>query len=172
VLEVEVFISCGDEVAALRDVGNSVLKSLQHMLLYNMRVQVTILNWDYRMAPPTVVPKGGLAGLSLSMVERSQALIAIFGKELPPVTREEIRKAFALRRAGKSVEVYVFINPALKTGEHDTFLKNIEVDFGEKVVYTHYNDSLEFQGKLFITLMPFILKRIGDAGIPLLGGWP
>ena len=171
-LEVEVLVSCGDEVAALRDIGNSVLQSLQHMLLYKMGVQIVIRSWDFRLEPPTVVQVGGLAGLSLSVVERSHAVIAILGKQLPPVTGKEIRKAFTRRRAGERVDVYVFINPALKTGEHDDFLKNIEKDFGETVVYTSYSDALEFQKKLFMTLTPFLLKRIGEAGIPLLGGWP
>jgi hypothetical protein len=103
------------------------------------------------------------------MVETSQALVAIFGRRCPRITREEIRHAFELRQAGQNVDVFVFVQPKARTDEHDRFFGAIRDDFGEEIVWSPYSDRVEFQGQLFGTLIPFLLKKHGLTSPPLLG---
>jgi hypothetical protein len=140
------------------------------MFQKTMDVPISITNWDYRIDPPMVVPGGAVATRSLQMVERSNALIAVFGAAVPDITCQEIRQAFQLRQQGNPVEVWTFLNPDAKTDDHDAFLEAIRAEFGVDIVYAPYKDPLEFQAKMFTTLIPYLLKRIADAGVPLMGG--
>jgi hypothetical protein len=160
VVEVEFFISCADDVEPLRDVAQSVMRLLQHMFRKSMNQSVIIDEWDFRIDPPGVVPAGALAARSLTMVERSQGMIVIFGETVGTISRKEIRRAFELRAAGEPVEIWTFLNPATKSTEHSDLLDEIKQDFNEEIMYTEYADAPEFQGKLFITLTPYLLEKL------------
>jgi hypothetical protein len=167
VVEVELFISCADDVEPLRDITQSVMRLLEHMFLRSMGQSVIIYEWDFRIDPPGVVPAGSVAARSLTMVERSQGLIAILGERIGAVSRKEIRRAFELRVAGQPVQVWTFLNPALKSTDHEALFEEIKKDFDLEIVYTEYADPTEFQGKLFITLIPYLLERVETTVGPL-----
>ena len=58
--DVQVFISNGYDTNRYRDTAREVLDSLKELLQYKMEYDVTLSNWDYRRAPPAVVPAGSL----------------------------------------------------------------------------------------------------------------
>jgi hypothetical protein len=154
---VDIMISNGSDTDRYRDVAAGVLDMMGHMLLYQLNVPLSLTNWDYRRDPPAVVPAGQLAARSLEMVERSQALLAIFGRRVPRVTCLEIRRAFERRQAGHTHPVWVFVNPKTKTDKHQEFFDQIKHDFGEEIIHAPYTDRLSFQSKVFTTIMPHLL---------------
>jgi hypothetical protein len=162
VISIEIFISCGDEVDDLRNVGNDVLRRLDHMLTNEMNLgEVVVRNWDFRLDAPRVVDPGHLATRSLRMVEKSNALVAIFGAELPIITQQEIRRVCEMRRDGLDVEVFVFVDHALRTPEQAQFFAELANDYAQQIVYAQYQTELEFQAGLFTALTPFVLRRSG-----------
>ncbi len=158
-VDIEVFISCGSDVNRYRDIGQTVLRRLAHMLVRELGLAVRLDTWDFREAAPRVVPAGSVSSLSLAMVGQAQALIAIFGRKCPQVTREEITKAFEMRRAGDPVEVFTFVNPQQREAAHDAFFQTISDDFQEQILWTPYSNSLDFQAKVFTTLTSYALRR-------------
>lgn len=162
---VEVFISNGREEDRYRDIGVDVLSRLQHLLRYELGYDVAIGNWDYRHAPPTVVAAGGLAATSLRMVDRSQCLVAIFGRRMPPITTAEVRQAFELRQSHSEIDVFVFANPDRVTDRYHAFVREISDTYGEQIQWAPYADPLSFQAILYITLTKFLLERLAT-GIP------
>ena len=164
---VDIFISCGAEVERYREIGHNALVQIEHMFRYELDVPLAIGNWDFRRDAPRIVVPGGLATRSLSMVERTNAMIAIFGAALPQITCQEIRKAFRLRQAGNPVEVWLFLSQQLRSRRHTDFLARIRRDFGQQVVFAQYGDELEFQAKLFTSVIPFLLTRFRQAAVPI-----
>lgn len=160
-LEVAVMISNGENEDPYRDCAKRVIERLNHMFRQDLNQALYVTNWDYRLDPPGVVPAGDLAVRSLSMVTRSEALVAIFGSTVPDITAQEVRRAFEKRRRGTSMPVWTFLNPGLKGHRHETFVEEIRNDFNEQIVWAHYTDLLDFQGLLFTTLTPYLLKRSG-----------
>lgn len=166
-VDIEVFISCGSDVNRYRDIGDAVLRRLQHMLVRELALEVRLDTWDFREAAPHVVPAGNVSSLSLAMVEQSNALVAIFGRRSPRITRQEIRRAFEMRQAGRPVEIFTFMNPGQKQSVHDNFLDAVRDEFQEQIVWTPYSNGLEFQAKLFTTLTAYALRRV-SASYPAL----
>lgn len=166
-LALDVFISGGDEIESYRNIGLEVLRHLQQMFQKDIGVPLAIGTWDFRIDPPTVVRAGALAARSLSMVDRTNCIVVVFGSQLPKITCREIRHAFELRSRGQQVEVKVFLNRQLKTRSHGDFLRRIRGKFREEVVYSQYESELDFQAKLFTTLTPMVIGKLREAGIPL-----
>ena len=166
-LGLDVFISGGDEVAPYRTVGMEVLRHLQQMFQKDLNVPLAIGTWDFRIDPPAVVPPGTLAARSLSMVERTNCIVVVFGAQLPKVTCQEVRHAFKLRQRGERVEVKVFLSRLRRTRSHSDFLRRIKTKFHEEIVYSQYESKLDFQAKLFTTLTPFVIEKMREAGITL-----
>ena len=166
-LGLDVFISGGDEVAPYRSVGMDVIRHLQQMFQKDLNVPIAIGTWDFRIDPPAVVPAGTLAARSLSMVERTNCIVVVFGAQLPKITCREVRHAFELRRRGDRVEVKVFLSRQHRTRSHSDFLRRIKKKFHEEVVYSQYESRLDFQAKLFTTLTPFVIGKMREAGMPL-----
>lgn len=164
---VDIFISCGDEVATYRDVGQAVFRSLEHMFRNELEVPLAIANWDFRADAPRVVRAGDLAARSLAMVERSNALIAIFGADLPKITCKEIRRAFSLRQRGSPVDIWVFLDRGNRSRRHAEFVARIKRQFHEEIIFTLYESELDFQAKLFTTLTPYLFRRFMQAPVVL-----
>lgn len=169
-IRVEIFISCGAEVEKFRDIGNGVLRLLDHMFANEMDQEVAVRTWDFRNDAPRVVQAGELAARSLTMVGRSQGLVAIFGEEVPEITQKEIQEAFELRRHGREVSVWIFLDPEKKAAKLEEFLESIRNDFGEEVIYGHYRTDLEFQSALFNALTPYVFRKLGVAVQPPVRG--
>jgi hypothetical protein len=165
---IELFVSCGSDRDRYRDVAKDAIERLRQVIQFEMRPDVTIAYWDYRIATPTVVPVGTLAATSLANVDRSDALVAIFGKRVPNVTTQEVREAFERRRRGEKQDVFMFAHPGLMTPQHDELLKAIENDYGETIVYAPYRDQLSFQGSLYTTLFKYLFEQLGIANPALL----
>jgi hypothetical protein len=167
VIEIELFISCAQDVEALRNTAQNVIHLLDHMLRNEMGQGVFIGEWDFRVDAPRVVAPEDFSARSLKMVERSSGIVAIMGDRIGDVSKEEIRRAFEMRRDGMPVMVWTFLDPAKKTQEHEEFVAEVLEDFNELIVYTEYRDELEFQGKLFVALIPHLLQRVETTLGPL-----
>ena len=167
---IELFVSCGSDRDSYRDVAKDAIERLRQVIQFEMGLDVTIAYWDYRTATPTVVPRGALASMSLANVDRSDALVAIFGRRVPRITKQEIRRAFERRRRGERQEVFVFAHPGLITSQHDGFFQRIEDDFGETIVYAPYSNRLTFQASLYTTLFQYLFGQLGTANPALLAG--
>lgn len=168
--DVQVFISNGSDTDRYRETAADVLGRLRQLLQFEMQYDVTISNWDYRLSSPTIVPAGSLATASLRIVDRSHALIAIFGRRCPRITCEEVRRAFQRRAAGEPIEVFIFVNPSLRTGQHDSFFMDLHDTFGLEPVWAEYNSRLSFQAHVFTTLVGFLLEHLQISNPALLGG--
>ncbi len=165
---IELFVSCGSDRDKYRDLVKDAVDRLRQVIQFGLRPDVTIAYWDYRMETPTVVPVGALAATSLANVDRSDALVAIFGRRVPKITTQEIREAFERRRRGENLEVFMFAHRGLMTPKHAELLKGIEDDFGETIVYAYYQDRLSFQGLLYATLFKYLFEQLGVATHALL----
>jgi hypothetical protein len=163
------FVSGGSDTNRQRDIAEDTIRRLGQVIESELLLDATLRSWDYRISTPTVVPRGGLAGPSLSNVDRSEALVAIFGARLPSVTQEEIRHQFRRRRDGEPVEVYVFVNPSKLTDRHWEFFGAIEHDFGEAIVFAQYMTNLDFQALLYSTLFNFLFRQLATSTPPLVG---
>ena len=157
---VEVFISNGSDTDHYRDTALDVLRRLQQLFQAELNYDVAITNWDYRIASPTLVPAGALAGPSLRVVDRSHACVAIFGRRCGLVTRQEVREMLEREARGEPVRLFVFVNPAQRTQVHDDFFADLAATFGWEPAWGPYSDRLSFQGILFTTLLGFLLEHL------------
>jgi hypothetical protein len=167
VLDVALIISNGSDTDQFRDIARSVAAQVAHLFTYELEEVVSIRPWDYRMDNPRVVPGGGLAARSLSMVEKSECLLAILGPTVPNITSQEITRAFERRQAGEQVAFWLFLNPDQKNAAHDEFLDGIEASFGERIVYSEYHHAMEFQARAMTTLFAYVTTRV--FGRPVVG---
>lgn len=169
-IELDVFISGGDEIADLRDLADNTIRRLDQMFRVDMEaVLVLRVTWDFRIDPPAVVPRGQMAAKSLTMVERSAAVVVILGEHVPPITRQEVLRAFELRASGVDLEVWVFLQQGARGREHDQLLEEIGQVATEDVVYAQFHDRLDFQGLLFTTLVPYVMRRVESSDGPIFG---
>ncbi len=167
-IQVDVFISGGSDSTRYRNVAAETLASLQHMFQNELRSDLFIRNWDYRRDAPRIVPRGQVSSRSLAMVERTNILVAIFHRRLPPITCQEVRRAFERRRAGDHVDAKVFVHRAYEADpDLRAFFNAISDEFAEDIVYQQYGTALEFQGFLFTTLTPLLLQIV-SGGSPIL----
>ena len=166
-LDVALMISNGADTNQFRDIAGGVAAAVAHLFTYELEEVVSIRDWDYRMDNPRVVPGGALAARSLSMVEKSECLLAIFGPTVPDITSQEITRAFERRQAGETVDFWLFLNPDQKNADHDAFLDGINARFGERIVYSEYHHEMEFQARAMTTLFAYVTKRV--FGRPVVG---
>ncbi len=164
---VDLFVSCGAEVDSYRNTALDVFRRIEQMFDRELNVPLAIGNWDFRIDNPRVVQAGGLAARSLDMVQRTNAMIAIFGQGLPRITCQEIREAFRQRQAGASVEVWLFLDRQLRGRPHADFVSRIRREFHEQIVFGEYTSELDFQAMLFTTLIPYLLRRLRQAPVPM-----
>lgn len=157
---VEVSIVNGSDADLYRDTALDVLRRLQQLFQSELNYDVAIVNWDYRLASPTVVPAGGLAGPSLRVIDRSHACIAIFGRRCPRITREEVTEMLEREARGEPVKLFVFVNPAQRQQALDDFFAELSATFGREPLWSQYSDRLSFQGILFTTLVGFLLEHL------------
>lgn len=167
-IELWVFVSCGAALNPLRDVAVDVIKAVERMHVYHLGVSVVLRNWDWREEPPALVGAGEFAGLSLSMVERSHAVVAILGDGVPRVTGKEIRRAIERFADGRTDRVWIFVDEDLKSDAHTRFVGRIKREYGIQVLYQTYSGALDFQRKLFVALTPYVVKKaIVDRRTPI-----
>ena len=144
-IELHVFISCGDEVSPLRNIAVRVLKSLELSFLHGLDVPIVIRNWDYRDQPPEVVAQGEFSARSLRMVDQASVVVGILGPHVPPVTSEELAAGIRRYSAGDADNVLLFVNAVTKGEVHRRFLRRILRETGMAVVYQEFEDDLDFQ---------------------------
>ncbi len=167
-IELWLFVSCGAALNSLRDVAVDVIQAVERMHVYDFGVSVVLRNWDWREEPPALVGANEFAARSLSMVERSHAVVAILGDGVPRVTGREIRRAIERFAHGQTDRVWVFVDEALKSDTHTRFVNRIKRQYKVQVVYQTYNGELDFQRKLFVALTPYVVKKaIVDRRTPM-----
>ncbi len=160
-IEIRVMIANGGDTEEYRDRALDVIGRMNHLFLHEMRLGLSITNWDYRLDSPTVIPAGTMAVRSLSMVDQSELLLAIFGPTVPLITSQELKEGFERRRDGANIEICTFVNPDSITQAHEEYFRSITDEFGEEIVYGQYQDELQFQGTLMTTLFKYLIQRAG-----------
>lgn len=157
-----VMVSCADDANRWRDIFEDVRRRLQHSYQYELELPFVIDSWDYRNATPTVVGRGQMAGPSLAAVRRSQCLIVIVEGRVGPVSREEVLEAFRLRAGGRDMRVHVFFH----VGGAEEALKELGDEvlatYDEQILWSPFNDELDFQGRMFCCLNEEMLRGLGD----------
>jgi hypothetical protein len=159
-LSIPLMVSSGEDTNQLREIVNDVARRLNHLFTYRLGSPLSINGPDYRLDPPQVSKLGTMRSRSLKMVEDSECMIAILGEVVPPITREEILRAFELRAVGHVIRVMLFLNPAQKTAEHDSLLCAISEVSGYEIKYTRYSNALEFQAAVMMALFEYVFQRM------------
>lgn len=159
VVELDVFVSCGSEVAALRDIAVRVLRALEFSFLRGLQVPVVIRNWDYREESPEVVARGEFSARSLRMLDSSTAVIGILGASVPAVTSEELLRAIERYAVGEADRVWLFVAAATRGEAHKKFLDRIKRKTKMVIVYQEFDDELELQEELFKALIPYVVRK-------------
>lgn len=158
--QVAFFISNGSDTNRYRDTAVDVIRRLQQLLQAELNYDVALTEWDYRLASPTIVPVGGLAGPSLRVVDRSRVCVAILGRRCPRVTQEEIKEMLTRRQRGEAVELFLFVNESQMTSDHHSLFAEITAAFGVELVWAPYSDRVTFQATLFTTVVRFLLEHL------------
>jgi hypothetical protein len=159
VVLLQVFISCGAEVAAFRDLANRVLAMLEESFVYGLRIPVVLRSWDYRHEPPEVVPEGQFAARSLRMVESSPVVVAILGATIPPVTSQEIVRAIEQLASGRADAVHLFVSAGSRGPAHATFLTEVTAQTHMEVVFQEFDGESDFALKLVRALNPYVIRK-------------
>jgi len=158
-LEIWVFVSGGSETDDYRDVAKRVIRAVERIFVVGLERDVVLRHWDYREESPDIVPLGQFASKSLRMVDRSGAVIAILGEEIPRVTGNEIRRAIDQLTAEKTDKVWLFIDAAKKNDNHRRFVRRLRRAHRVEVIYQEFTDPLDFQEKAFVALTPYVVRQ-------------
>jgi len=158
--QVAFFISNGSDTNRYRDTAVDVLRRLQQLLQTELNYDVALTEWDYRLASPTIVPVGGLAGPSLRVVDRSRVCVAILGARCPRIAQEEIKEMLTRRQQGEAVELFLFVNESQIGSAHRAFFDEVRTTFGVELVWAPYSDRVTFQATLFTTVTRFLLEHL------------
>jgi hypothetical protein len=154
----------GSDTNGCRDIAADVLNRLEHMFLYEIDQQtgggLLIKSWDYRLDSPRVIPKGTLASRSLAMVHRSHGLIGHILRGSAGDHPRGSSRGLQAQRCRRSTGDWVFVGRDCKNSEHDRFFSAIEKEFGETIQWTPFASELDFQGKVFTTLLPFLMGTV------------
>jgi hypothetical protein len=159
--EIRVMIANGGDTNEYRDRAIDVVKRLNHLFLHELGRDISITFWDYRLDSPTVIPAGSMSTRSLSKVDQSEFLLAIFGPTVPIITSQELIEGFERRLAGINIEICTFVNPDTITQAHTDYFQGIADNYDEEIVWGEYRDELEFQGTLMTTLFKYLIGRVG-----------
>lgn len=156
---IRVLISCGADVNHLRDIARDCLGRLTQMLDDDLKANLILREWDYRYDAPTDVPAGHLADRSLEMVDHADAVLAILGARVPEVTSREIHRVYEAREGGQPKLLWLFLNPAERGADHDHLIATVRDEFGVDIIWTPYTSDMDFQAKVFTTLVPYLVRR-------------
>jgi hypothetical protein len=159
VVILQVFISCGAEVEAFRDLANRVLTMLEESFVYGLQIPVVIRTWDYRREPPEVVPEGQFAARSLRMVESAPVVVGILGATIPTVTSEELMHAIGQVASGRADNVLMFVSAGSRGPAHATFLDEITANTQMEVVFQEFDGNDDFVLKLVRALNPYVIRK-------------
>jgi hypothetical protein len=154
------FLVCGSsDTNHLRDLADAAIRRFQQVLRRELDLPIFFESWDYREATPTVIPKGTLAATSLATVDRSNAVIPIFGRRLGRIASEELERAFQRRKRGEAVEVIAFVHPGQRTARQRAFFDRLTETYGEEIVFGEYHDRLEFQARFDAWLFRYLFEK-------------
>jgi hypothetical protein len=165
-IDLKVFISCGDDRSAFRTLGVRVIDRLSQFLVTE-RGGPFLFNWDYRNDLPRDVPAGDFERRSLQLVDESQILIGVLGATVPALTRKEILRAYQRQTRGERMRAYVLADPALTSDPHRRLLAKVHRDYRRDVQYGHYHTREDFLHQMYRTLFRYLLEH---GGPPLGGG--
>ena len=155
----QVFISCGTEVAAFRDLASRVLTVLEESFVYGLEIPVVIRNWDYRREPPEVVREGQFAARSLRMVESAPVVVGILGPSIPPVTSQELMHAIGQVATGQADNVHLFVSAGSRGSSHADFLNEVKANTHMEVVFQEFDGGDDFVLKLVRALNPYLIRK-------------
>jgi len=159
VIELDVFVSCGAEVADLRDIAARALAGLERAFLRGLDAPLVIRYWDYRDEPPAVVAHGEFSAQSLRMVDSASAVIGILGATVPTVASQELLRAIERYASGQADNVWLFLASATKGDVHRNFLRKVQRKTKMTVLYQEFDGQVDFQEKLFVALIPYMVRK-------------
>jgi hypothetical protein len=161
-LNVTLFISCAADADDLRDMAADVISRLTQMFISQTPWPISIYQWDYRRDPGGPIPKDNLAERSLEELRKAEGLVAIFSERIGKISTQEISLAFELRLAGATFAIWPYLDPAKKAPQHEKLMRRVGRNYRPlTLVYEPYADKLDLQAKLFTTLVPYLLDRVG-----------
>jgi len=157
-----IMVSCADDADRWRDIVEQVRQRLQHSYQNEVGFFFILDSWDYRIATPLVVPRGELAGPSLAAVRASHCLILIVEGRVGEVSRKEVYEAFERRANGEIVHVRVFLHKGGDEAALRELANQVLEKYNEQIVWTTFDDELDFQARIFCCLNEELLRGNGD----------
>jgi hypothetical protein len=159
-VELRIFISCGEEVEPFRDIAGRVLNALRSAFVFGLSRSVTVTYWDFRDASPAVVPAGQYSAPSLGQVDKSRAVIGILGASVPQVTGDELILATRRLAEGRIDQVWLFLDKTTKSDIHAKFIRRVRRATKMQHLYQEFEGELDFQEKLFVALTPYFVTKV------------
>ncbi len=170
--QIQVLVSAAGEEYRLRKIASDIFVRINHMLLqvYNRRVVFT--EWNYELDPPREVQPGHLADRSLQAVEQSELVIAIVGRTVGEIARQEVLRHYQLKGLGltpRTLWLFAHKPRPRRSSEYAPLASlgaEVQETFNEGIAYQEVGNDLEFQAGLMIRLVPYALSRAGLVTIP------
>lgn len=147
-----VFISAGDEVDELRDIGLKTFRVLEQVF-GRIGVSLSITNWDFRIDSGEDVAAGEFSARSLQEVGASHIAIGVFGKQLPlpSTSKEEMEDVYRLIGDGSEITArLLFAQPLTPT--HKAWHRHLQELAGRDIIYEIYDGPVDFQRRLMANM--------------------
>jgi len=172
--QIQVLVSAADEEHRLRKIASEAFVRINHMLVQVYNARILLNEWNYQLDPAREVRPGHLADRSLQAVERSELVIAIVGRSVGQIAKQEVLHHYKLKGLGLAPRtLWLFAHkPRPRTAHYlplADLVKEVKESYGEEIVYKEVGSELDFQASLMLQLLPYALARAGLVSIPLEG---
>lgn len=157
-------------MATCRD---DTLASFRHVqqVFARLGTSLVIHSWDYREELGETLAPGDLASRSLEEVRNADAIIGIFGKQvpLPEIARQELEEAYRRRRDGEDIYIAVAMKDPVSQIHRD-WIRDVNRRYGIEIVFDKYKTRLDLQRRVYGHLLLVLFPRFAAAGGPQRGG--
>lgn len=153
-----VFISGGDEVDELRDIGLKTFRVLEQVFR-RIGVSLAITNWDFRIDSGEDVAAGEFSARSLQEAGSSHIAFGVFGTQipLPPTSKEEMEDVYRLIAEGSDITArLLFAHPM--TPIHEAWHRHLQELAGRDIIYEAYDGLVDFQRRLMANMTELLVR--------------
>lgn len=152
-----VFISGGDEVDELRDIGLKTFRVLEQVFR-RIGVSLAITNWDFRIDSGEVVAAGEFSARSLREAGSSHIAIGVFGTQvpLPPTSKEEMEDIYRLTGEGSDITARLLFAQRV-TPTHKAWHRHLQELAGRDIIYETYDGPVEFQRRFMANMTELLV---------------
>lgn len=152
-----VFVSGGDEVDGLRDIGLKTFRVLEQVFR-RVGVSLAITNWDFRIDSGEDVAAGEFSARSLYEVGASHIAIGVFGTQvpLPPTSKEEMEEVYRLMGEGSDITArLLFAQPM--TATHGAWHRHLQELADRDIIYETYDGPVDFQRRFMANMTELLI---------------